>query len=100
MFKSYVEPWSFGDEEREVAALLLERRAHRLATWNEHKYIAVMEDLYGRLRDDGPKVARALALGLAGTDLETLDTFVINCSALAVVRGLLEVPPSTAPRVP
>ncbi len=95
MFKNYGEPRSFTDKERKWAAFLLETRARRLAEWDEYKYLLVLEDLYGRLRDDGTAVARELAQGLRGTDLEILDTFVVNCSALAIVKGLLQAPPAS-----
>lgn len=93
MFKNYIEPRRFSDEEKKWAALLLKTRDQRITEWDEYKYLSVLEDLYRRLRDDGIAVARKLAQGYRGTDLETLDTYVVNCSAIAIVRGLLSVPP-------
>lgn len=93
MFKNYIEPPRFTDEEKSWAAFLLKTRGSRLAKWDEYQYLTVLEDLYGRLRDDGAAMARKLAQGHRGTNLEVLDTYVVNCSAIGIVRGLLKVPP-------
>lgn len=90
MFK-YVEPMSFTDEHREWVATLRATRAARLETWTHGKYLAVLEDLYSRLRDD-TEMGAFLAGQVRRWPLEELDNLVMNLTALAVIGGCL-VPP-------
>jgi hypothetical protein len=92
MFKDYRAPSSFTEEHVAWAAVLLAKREGRLAEWSRQKYLDVLEDLYVRLRHGDHQTARAMLHGAAKAELPMLDTFVVNCSALAIVQGLLQTP--------
>ena len=98
MFKDYREPFSFTDEHRVWAKQLLDRRGHRMANWNRKKYLAVLEDLYGRLRGS-PAEGRVMVKGVKDAPLVDLDMFVVNCSALSIVQKLLQ-PPQLSEQIP
>ena len=91
MFKDYREPGSFTDEHRTWAKKLLKRRTHRLQNWDKTQYLRVLEDLYSRIRGNHQE-AVLLARNVEDQELEALDTMVINCSAIAIVLGVLSDP--------
>ena len=98
MYKDYQEPLTFTDEHRAWASELLAKREHRLAHWDRSKYLAVLTDLYSRLRGV-PSEGKQWAQHVRGEPLEFLDTLVVNCSAKAIVEGLLQPPEQTLPGI-
>ena len=97
MFKDYREPFSFTDEHRRWATQLLETRTRRMTNWSRTKYLAVLTDLYTRIRGN-PSEGRAWAVNVKDAPLVDLDTMVVNCSALAIVAGSLQPSPPKTPQ--
>lgn len=98
MYKDYIEPPTFTDEHRAWATELLAKREQRLAQWDRRRYLNVLTDLYGRLRNS-PSEGKKWTQHLQGVPLEGLDTMVVNCSAKAIVAGLLQPPEQSLPGI-
>lgn len=96
MYKDYIQPPNFTDEHLVWTSELLAKREDRLAHWDRRKYLNVLTDLYGRIRNS-PSEGKKWTQHVRDLPLEMLDTMVVNCSAKAIVSGLLQPPQQSLP---